>query len=318
MNNALNKKLISIIFSFRNEEENLPELLSRIIKMFDYHLESKYLLELIFVNDFSNDNSLNLLIEKSKTIPIKVLNMSRRFGVGPCVIAGLEFSKGDAVIYMDSDLQDPPELIPELIEKFESGFDVVHTQRTKRLGEHVFKIGVTSFAYKIINRFADIELPINAGDFKLLSRRAVNEVLNMKEKDPYIRGLSVWVGFKQTLIQYVRQPRYSGKTQFKVLSKGPIFEFVRGVTSFSTVILFSSLLAGFFGLMISFGLILYIIIAKFNGLVTSGITTIVLTVSTLSSLILISNGILSIYVAKLFEQTKNRPLYVVESIHTND
>jgi len=318
MNNALNKKLISIIFSFRNEEENLPELLSRITKMFDSHLESKYLLELIFVNDFSNDNSLNLLIEKSKTIPIKVLNMSRRFGVGPCVIAGLEFSKGDAVIYMDSDLQDPPELIPELIEKFESGFDVVHTQRTKRLGENVFKMGVTSFAYKIINRFADIELPINAGDFKLLSRRAVNEVLNMKEKDPYIRGLSVWVGFKQTLIQYVRQPRYSGKTQFKVLSKGPIFEFVRGVTSFSTVILFSSLLAGFFGLMISFGLILYIIIAKFNGLVTSGITTIVLTVSTLSSLILISNGILSIYVAKLFEQTKNRPLYVVESIHTND
>ena len=244
--------------------------------------------------------------------------MSRRFGVGPCVIAGLEFSKGDAVIYMDSDLQDPPELIPELIKKFETGFDVIHTQRTKRLGENVFKMGVTSFAYKIINRFADIELPINAGDFKLLSRRAVNEVLNMKEKDPYIRGLSVWVGFKQTLIPYVRQPRYSGKTQFKVLSKGPIFEFVRGVTSFSTVILFSSLLAGFFGLMISFGLILYIIIAKFNGLVTSGITTIVLTVSTLSSLILISNGILSIYVAKLFEQTKNRPLYIVESIHIND
>ena len=318
MNNSLTKKLISIIFSFRNEEENLPELLSRITKMFDSHLESKYVLELIFVNDFSSDNSLNLLIEKSKTIPIKVLNMSRRFGVGPCVIAGLEFSKGDAVIYMDSDLQDPPELIPELIKKFETGFDVIHTQRTKRLGENVFKMGVTSFAYKIINRFADIELPINAGDFKLLSRRAVNEVLNMKEKDPYIRGLSVWVGFKQTLIPYVRQPRYSGKTQFKVLSKGPIFEFVRGVTSFSTVILFSSLLAGFFGLMISFGLILYIIIAKFNGLVTSGITTIVLTISTLSSLILISNGILSIYVAKLFEQTKNRPLYVVESIHTND
>lgn len=318
MNTSLNKKLISIIFSFRNEEENLPELLSRITKMFDSHLESKYVLELIFVNDFSSDNSLNLLIEKSKTIPIKVLNMSRRFGVGPCVIAGLEFSKGDAVIYMDSDLQDPPELIPELIKKFETGFDVIHTQRTKRLGENVFKMGVTSFAYKIINRFADIELPINAGDFKLLSRRAVNEVLNMKEKDPYIRGLSVWVGFKQTLIPYVRQPRYSGKTQFKVLSKGPIFEFVRGITSFSTVILFSSLLAGFFGLMISFGLILYIIIAKFNGLVTSGITTIVLTVSTLSSLILISNGILSIYVAKLFEQTKSRPLYVVESIHTND
>jgi glycosyltransferase involved in cell wall biosynthesis len=312
------KNLISIVFSFRNEEQNLPELLDRITKMFNNNLSSNYSLELIFVNDLSNDNSLNYLIVKSKELPIKILNMSRRFGVGPCVIAGLEYSKGDVVIYMDSDLQDPPELIPDLVQKFESGFDVIHTQRTKRLGESTFKMGVTSLAYRVINRFADIELPINAGDFKLLSRRAVNEVLRMKEKDPYIRGLSVWVGFKQTIIQYIRQPRHSGKTQFKLFSKGPLFEFVRGVTSFSTVILFASLLAGFIGLTISFGLILYITIAKSNGLVTSGITTIILTVSTLSSLILISNGILSIYVAKLFEQTKNRPLYVVESIHTND
>jgi polyisoprenyl-phosphate glycosyltransferase len=318
MANTSHKNLISIVFSFRNEEQNLPELLDRITKMFDNNLSSNYSLELIFVNDLSNDNSLNYLIDRSKTLPIKIINMSRRFGVGPCVIAGLEYSKGDVVIYMDSDLQDPPELIPDLIQKFESGFDVIHTQRTKRLGESAFKMGVTSFAYRIINRFADIELPINAGDFKLLSRRAVNEVLRMKEKDPYIRGLSVWVGFNQTIIHYIRQPRHSGKTQFKLISKGPIFEFVRGVTSFSTIVLFSSLLAGFIGLTISFGLTLYIIIAKFNGLVTSGVTTIVLTVSTLSSLILISNGILSIYVAKLFEQTKNRPLYVVESIHTND
>ena len=121
MNNSLNKKLISTIFSFRNEEENLPELLSRITKVYVFHLESKYILKLIFVNDFSSDNSPNLPIEKSKTILIKLLNMSRRFGVGPCVIAGLEFSKGDAVIYVDSDLQDPPELIPELIKKFEPG-----------------------------------------------------------------------------------------------------------------------------------------------------------------------------------------------------
>ena len=318
MNTASSKELVSIVFSFRNEEKNLTELLSRVAKMFDNSLSSKYELELIFVNDSSSDGSLNILIEKSKVLPIKVLNMSRRFGVGPCVIAGLEYSKGDVVIYMDSDLQDPPEMIPDLIQKFESGFDVVHTQRTKRLGENPFKMGVTSLAYKIINRFAEIDLPINAGDFKLLSRRAVNKIIEMKEKDPYIRGLSVWVGFKQTLIQYVRQPRYSGKTQFKLISKGPIFEFIRGITSFSTVILFSSLLIGFLGLLISFALIAYVIFAKLNGLVTSGVTTIVLTVSTLSSLILISNGILSIYVAKLFEQTKNRPLFIVESIHTHD
>jgi glycosyltransferase involved in cell wall biosynthesis len=317
MNITSSKKLISIIFSFRNEEKNLPELLSRIAKIFENSLSSKYELELIFVNDSSSDNSLNILVEKSKILPIKVLTMSRRFGVGPCVIAGLESSMGDVVIYMDSDLQDPPELIPELIQKFESGFDVVHTQRIKRLGESQFKVRVTSIAYKIINYFAEIDLPLNAGDFKLLSRRAVNKVIEMKEKDPYIRGLSVWIGFNQTLLQYVRQPRHSGKTQFRLISKGPIFEFIRGITSFSTVILFSSLLAGFAGLMISLGLILYVIYAKLSGFVTSGVTTIVLTISTLSSIILISNGILSIYVAKLFEQTKNRPLYIIESIHNH-
>jgi dolichol-phosphate mannosyltransferase len=219
---------------------------------------------------------------------------------------------------MDSDLQDPPELIPNLLKKYEDGFDVVHTQRTKRLGENPFKMGVTSLAYKLINRFAEIDLPINAGDFKLLSRRAVDQVVNLNEQDPYIRGLSVWVGFKQTLIQYVRQPRYAGKTKFKLFSKGPILEFIRGITSFSTVVLFGSLLAGLLGLIISFGLILYVAIAKLNGQVTSGVTTIIIAVSTLSSLILISNGILSVYIARLFEQSRNRPNYIVDSIHSND
>jgi len=318
MSNLSNKKLISIVFSFRNEEKSLPELLSRISNMYELSLRDSYNLELIFVNDASNDESLNLLIKNSKTLPIKVITMSRRFGVGPCVLAGLEYSKGDVVIYMDSDLQDPPELIPNLLKKYEDGFDVVHTQRTKRLGENPFKMGVTSLAYKIINRFAEIDLPINAGDFKLLSRRAVDQVVNLNEQDPYIRGLSVWVGFKQTLIQYVRQPRYAGKTKFKLFSKGPIFEFIRGITSFSTVVLFGSLLAGLLGLIISFGLILYVVIAKLNGQVTSGVTTIIIAVSTLSSLILISNGILSVYIARLFEQSRNRPNYIVDSIHSND
>jgi glycosyltransferase involved in cell wall biosynthesis len=317
MKSSSDKDLLSIVFSFRNEENNLEELLTRVEKMFIGSLSSRYSLELIFVNDASEDNSIEILMKNSKNLPIKILNMSRRFGVGPCVIAGLEFSKGDVLVYMDSDLQDPPEMIPYLIEKYESGFDVVHTQRSKRLGENSVKLVLTSIAYKIINKFSDIRLPVNAGDFKLLSRRALNKVLEMKEQDPYLRGLSVWVGFKQTFLLYVRQPRHAGKSKFRLVSRGPIEEFFRGVTSFSTQILYFSLLIGLVGLVISMALITYVIFAKLSGTITSGVTTIVLTVSLFSSLILVSNGILSIYLAKVFDQTKKRPLYIIESIFTD-
>ena len=318
MNSTINRKILSLIFSFRNEESNLDELIRRVNDIYEKDLKSNYQIELIFVNDSSNDHSLKILTNKKTTFPLIVINLSRRFGVGPGVFAGLDFSKGDAVIYMDSDLQDPPELIPELIRMYEKGFDVVHTRRTKRLGESPIKIGLTVLAYKFINRVADIDLPINSGDFKLLSRRAVNQIISLKEYDPYIRGLSVWVGFKQTIVDYVRQPRFSGKTNFRLFGKGPLFEFIRGITSFSIILLYGSLIVGFFGLLISFGLISYVLVAKLNGEVTSGVTTIVLTISTLSSLILISNGILSIYLAKLFEQSKRRPRYIVDSIYSNE
>jgi glycosyltransferase involved in cell wall biosynthesis len=314
---AKDRKLLSLVFSFRNEESNLSELLIRISNVYEESLKSKYRLELIFVNDCSNDNSLNILTEVDKSIPTTVINLSRRFGVGPGVMAGFEYSKGDAVVYMDCDLQDPPELIPELVSLYENGFDVVHTRRIKRLGENPFKMGLTILAYKFINRVANIDLPVNSGDFKLLSRRAINEIISLKEYDPYIRGLSVWVGFKQTIVDYVRQPRFAGRSQFKLFSKGPIFEFIRGATSFSNVFLFGSLFIGSLGLFISFGLICYVIVAKINGVVTSGVTTIILTISTLSSLILISNGILSIYLSRLFEQSKRRPRYIIESINSN-
>ena len=318
MNSTVNRKILSLIFSFRNEESNLDELIRRVNDIYEKDLKSNYQIELIFVNDSSNDHSLKILTNKKTTFPLIVINLSRRFGVGPGVFAGLDFSKGDAVIYMDSDLQDPPELIPELIRMYEQGFDVVHTRRTKRLGESPIKIGLTILAYKFINRVADIDLPINSGDFKLLSRRAVNQIISLKEHDPYMRGLSVWVGFKQTIVDYVREPRFSGKTHFRLFGIGPLFEFIRGVTSFSIVLLYGSILVGFLGLLISFGLISYVLVAKFNGEVTSGVTTIVLTISTLSSLILISNGILSIYIAKLFEQSKRRPRYIIDSIYSNE
>ena len=132
--------------------------------------------EYIFVNDDSTDNSEKILLDLQNNYPIRIVNLSRKFGVGPGILAGFELSQGDALIYMDSDLQDPPELIPNLIAKFEEGADVVHTKRTKRLGENRFKMLMTSFAYRIINFTSNITLPVQAGDFKLLSRRAIDHI----------------------------------------------------------------------------------------------------------------------------------------------
>ena len=162
-------KLLSIVFSFRNEEKILSKLINRTTSVLQKINNWNY--ELIFVNDDSDDNSEKILIENQKSHPIRIINMSRKFGVGPCVLAGFEHAKGDAIIYMDSDLQDPPEIIPKLIEKFENGFEIVHTKRTKRLGEGVLKLFLTKLAYRVINKTASIPLPVDSGDFKLLSRK---------------------------------------------------------------------------------------------------------------------------------------------------
>ena len=185
-----NQFLISIVFSFRNEVEVLEELLDRTEVVFD---NEKIPYELIFVNDASVDKSLQVLTARREANPaIKIINMSRRFGNGPCVLAGLEHSSGDAVIYMDSDLQDPPELIPLLIDIWREGNDIVHPTRINRLGESRFKMWITSGAYRVINLLSEVEIPRNSGDFKLLSRRAVDAVLKIKELDPFVRGLSLY------------------------------------------------------------------------------------------------------------------------------
>ena len=209
-------KLISYVFSFKNEEKNLEELIQRV----DNSVKklNKYDYELIFVNDASNDNSEKILLDLQKKYPITIINMSRTFGVGPCVLAGFKQAKGDCIIYMDSDLQDPPELLDKLIKEYENGAEVVHTVRTKRLGESKFKLLITKIAYKIINFLSDINLPTEAGDYKLISKKALTNILEQREFRPYIRGLSVWVGFKQSHVEYVRDARSEGLTKFPLLS----------------------------------------------------------------------------------------------------
>ena len=224
-------KLLSIVFSFRNEEGNIKELVERINKSLNILKDWSY--EIIFVNDDSTDNSETILLDLQKSNPIKIINMSRNFGVDPCVIAGFRHAKGDAIVYLHTDLQDPPEIIPKLIKKFEEGNDVVHTVRSKRHGESKFRLFVTKIAYHIINIISDIDLPIEAGDYKLISRKALDKILMQKEFRPYVRGLSVWVGFKQAFIKYEREARGAGVSKMPLLSKGPVVDFINGVTSYS-------------------------------------------------------------------------------------
>ena len=305
-------KLLSIIFSFRNEEKCLNELIKRtdlVIKKLN-----NWNYELIFVNDDSHDKSEQILIENQKNYPIKIVNMSRKFGVGPCILAGLKLSKGDAVIYMDSDLQDPPELIPKLIVKFEEGAEVVHTRRTRRLGESKFKLFLTKMAYRIINKTSDLPLPLDAGDFKLLSRRVVDHINNLKEFDPYIRGLTVWVGFKQDFVEYVRQSRLFGRSKFVSLWSGPLAEFIRGITGYSTGPLYFGIVVGLMAILFSFILIAYALYAKFSNLAIPGSSGVIITVAFFSGVILSTIGVTGLYIARIYEQSLGRPRYIIKNI----
>ena len=305
-------KLVSIVFSFRNEEKNLKELISRVDTAFKKIQNYKY--ELIFVNDDSSDNSEKILEELQESYMIKIINMSRTFGVGPCVLAGFKHSSGDCVVYLDSDLQDPPEIIPKLLTEFEKGHDVVHTVREKRLGESGIKLFFTKLAYKTINRLSEIDLPIEAGDFKLISKRVLQKILSQKEFRPYVRGLSVWVGYKQSFVYYTREARAHGKSKFSLFSQGPITEFINGVTSYSLKPLYAGIFLGFFSLLFSVVLIAYAFYAKFNDLAIPGTTGILIAVSFFSGILLFTLGIMGIYIARIFEQARGREKYIIKEI----
>ncbi len=302
--------VISIVFSFRNEEEVLPELVRRVVAA----VEAVGDYELIFVNDDSVDRSLEVLETlREENGRIKIINMSRRFGVSPCVIAGLAASRGDAVIYMDSDLQDPPEIISQMVREWKNGADIVHTVRTHRHGESAAKMWITKMAYRAINAFSDISLLENAGDFKLLSRRVVEEILQLGEMDPYLRGLSVWVGFNQAVVKYERDARSAGQSKFGLFSSlNPYKEFLRGVTSFSTVPLYFALFFGFTVSMASFLLLCYIIVMKIAGVNLPGWTAIMSAILFLSGVILGTIGLLGIYVGRIYDQVRSRPKYIIK------
>lgn len=305
-------KLISFVFSFKNEEKNLNELIKRVDDSVKKLSNYKY--ELIFVNDASDDNSEKLLEDLQKNYPITIINMSRTFGVGPCVLAGFKHATGDCVVYMDSDLQDPPEILEKLIKEYENGAEVVHTVRTRRLGESKLKLIVTKIAYKIINFLSDINLPTEAGDFKLISKKALTKILEQREFRPYIRGLSIWVGFKQAYVEYVREARNEGKTKFPLLSAGPVTQFISGVTAYSLKPLYLGIILGMISIIFSMILIFYALYMKFTNIAVPGTAGIIITVSFFSGIILLTLGITGIYIARIFEEVRGRDRYIIKDI----
>jgi dolichol-phosphate mannosyltransferase len=304
--------VLSIVLSFRNEAEVIPELIARLQDSLE---GASISYELIFVNDASTDRSRALLEEhRSRDPRVKILNMSRRFGVAPCVIAGLRHASGDAVVYMDTDLQDPPELIPTLVARWREGADVVYTVRTARQGESPWKMRVTRAAYRAIQMASEIEMPVEAGDFKLLSRRVVDHLLTLDEKDLYVRGLVAWVGFTQVAVPYERQARGAGDTHFPLLrSWGPASSFVAGVTSFSHAPLIGFLLLGLAGGALA-GLALVVLLLK--SLVATPASVVAWAVafgSLLWSTLALGIGVVGLYLARIHREVLGRPRYIVES-----
>ena len=303
--------MLSVVVSFRNEQDVLEELIERLTRA----LETTGLsYEIVFVDDDSTDRSSKILQEAAaRDKHIKIVTMSRRFGVEPCLFGGMRHAKGDAVITIDADLQDPPELIPTLVDRWKEGHDVVYTVRTARLGEPQIKLWLTRIAYHAIHKFAEIHIPVEAGDFRLLSRRVVDLLMQFDEPNTYLRGLVAWVGFPKAAVSYTRQPRRRGETHFSVFSRGPISTLFYGITGFSAYPVYGVVGVGVVACTLAL-----------LGLVGSGVKLAVtgdasgvglwlcLATAAWGSL-LVAIGVVGLYVTRIHRTTLGRPRYVVKS-----
>jgi dolichol-phosphate mannosyltransferase len=305
--------LVSVILSFRNEAETLPALIARLHNMFATQAADY---ELIFVNDASTDASLQILMNaRANNARIKILTMSRRFGVAECVRAGMTASRGDAVVYMDTDLQDPPEMIPSLLAEWQKGADVVHTVRSRREGESPMKVRLTALAYRLIRAGSTLDLPVDAGDFKLLSRKAVTHLLALPESDPYLRGLTVWIGFRQVLVPYVREARHGGSTHFPFFSRNPWKTFLLGLTSFSFMPVYALAIMTAAGAALSVGFLVIALWLALSDRDGAGATALVGMGLLLWALTVAAIAIVGLYVIRIYKDVRGRPQYIVsESI----
>jgi dolichol-phosphate mannosyltransferase len=302
--------LLSIVVPVYKEEGNIPEFLRRLRPILSAITEDY---EIIFSMDPSPDRTEEVILEhRAQDARIKLLKFSRRFGQPMASLAGMEYSRGDAVIVMDVDLQDPPELIHEMVAKWREGYDVALPQRRQRTGEPWLKKFVAATGYKVINKIADVRIPPNTGDFRLMSRRVVQEVVRLKESHGFLRGMVAVVGFKQALIPFDRPARFAGETHYNRFF-GSLRIGFNGIFCFSTYALTLSTMAGFAIAGISFLIALAYLGMKLAGFpFPIGNPTIVILVLFMGGIQLISIGILGEYIGRIYEEVRARPKFIVE------
>ena len=304
------KPLLSIVIPCYKEEQVLKEthkcLSQVLVKLQDYDYE------LMYVDDGSSDQTLPLLRQIQRNdLHVRVISFSRNFGHQVAVTAGLEHCKGDAVVIIDADLQDPPEVIPEMLSLWRKGADVVYGVRAEREGESKFKRLTAKIFYRVINRLSDIPIPLDTGDFRLMDRRAVEALLSMPERDLFIRGMIAWVGFRQEAIQYRRAARFAGETKY------PLKKMIRfatdGILSFSLVPLRIATWMGLTAAALSLlGIIYALVIRLMTDRWVAGWTFLLITILFLGGIQLVFLGVIGEYLGRVYGEVKRRPRYLLK------
>jgi polyisoprenyl-phosphate glycosyltransferase len=297
--------LLSVVTPMHNEEANARAFYERIcatLEGIDF--------ELVVTDDGSQDRTGEILAAlAAEDERVKVISLSRNFGHQAAITAGLDHARGDAVVMIDSDLQDPPEVIPEMLQRWREGTDVVYAVRERREGETRFKLLTAKWFYRLFRHLAQIDVPLDSGDFRLMDRRALDAVLAMPERNRFLRGMTVWVGFSQTALPYTRAPRPAGETKFTV---GRMLRFsLDAMTSFSYAPLQLATLLGFVCSALALLALPFVILARFVDIFVPGISSTLFVILLLGGIQLITVGIIGEYVGRIYDEVKRRPLYVV-------
>lgn len=301
--------LVSVVVPVYNESEVLPLFYARAtdalssLSGFDY--------ELIFVNDGSVDDTQDQLQDLAAEDPrVRVIKFSRNFGHQIAISAGIDHAAGDCVVVIDADLQDPPEVIEEMTRKWREGYDVVYGVRKQRKGESRMKLVTAAAYYRLLSRLVNIEIPVDVGDFRLMSRRATDELKKLREKDRFVRGLVSWIGFRQTGVKYERDSRYAGDTKYPYRK---MIQFaLDGVTSFSTLPLRLATWLGYLASLFAFVYLAYVFLQRAFGYTVQGWATTMVGMLFLGGVQLICLGIIGEYLGRIFNEIKPRPMYVIE------
>lgn len=310
----MNDKCISVVVPAYNEEEVIRQCYDSLT---DVMIDTGYDYELVFVNDGSKDRTLGILDELARMdVHVRIVNFARNFGHQAAVTAGINSSRGDCVVIIDADLQDPPEVIHQMLEKWEEGYEVVYGKRRKRKGETLFKLASATLFYRFLQRMSDTHIPRDTGDFRLIDRKVVHVFNRMTERNKFIRGIISWIGFNQTFVEYDRNERMAGTTKYP-LRKMLAFA-SDGIFSFSSKPLKLITRMGTLTVLLALVVLVYSLCAKLFDLpeVEKGWTSIMMAITLFSGVQMLSLGVMGEYIARIYDESKNRPQYIVkETVH---